>query len=147
MQTGIASDPAAGFFFGCSAQNVKDIPHPDNAVVPYWRDSIAICINIALYDWDIPPFEMLARRTHMANVITPMIEAATPDSGAYLNEADPLVYPPDSPQKWQNAFYGTNYPRLRQIKQKWDSDSIFYGYTAVGSEDWMQDADGRLCKA
>lgn len=147
MQKGIDSDPTAGFFFGCSAQNVKDISRPDNAVVPYWRDSIAICINIALYDWYVSPSEMLARRAHMANVITPMIEAATPDSGAYLNEADPLVYPPDSPEKWQNAFYGTNYPRLRQIKDKWDSDSIFYGYTAVGSEDWTQDSDGRLCKA
>ncbi len=147
MQQGIASDPAAGFFFGCSAQNVKDISHPDNAVVPYWRDSIAICINIALYDWSVPPSEMLARRARMANVITPMIETATPDSGAYLNEADPLVYPPDSPEKWQHAFYGSNYPRLRRIKEKWDPDSIFYGYTAVGSEDWTQDSDGRLCKA
>lgn len=89
MQTGIASDPAAGFFFGCSVQNAKDIPHPNNAVVSYWRDSIAICINIALYDWGTPPSEMLARRAYMASVITPMLEAATPDSGADLNEADP----------------------------------------------------------
>ena len=147
MQQGIASDPVAGFFFGCSAQNTKNIAHPDNAVVSYWRDAIAICINIAIYDWTIPASEMLARREHMANVITPLIEAATPDSGAYLNEADPLVYPPNAPERWQNAFYGTNYPRLRQIKDKWDTDSIFYGNTAVGSEDWTQDSEGRLCKA
>lgn len=148
MQQGIDSDPSSGFFFGCSAQNVRDVPtHPENAVVPYWRDAVAICINIAIYDWYVPQSEMLRRRAHMADVLTPLIEAATPDSGAYLNEADPLVYPPSSPVKWQNAFYGTNYPRLRQIKDKWDPDSLFYGYTAVGSEDWRQDSEGRLCRA
>lgn len=82
----------------------------------------------------------------MADVITPAMEAATPDSGAYLNEADPYVYPPGS-LKWQNTFYGTHYPRLRQIKDKWDPQSVFYANTAVGSEDWTEDASGRLCKA
>ncbi|KAK5993739.1 FAD-linked oxidoreductase orf1 [Cladobotryum mycophilum] len=71
---------------------------------------------------------------------------ATPDGGAYLNEADPLVYG-ENTKKWQQNFYGTTYPKLRQIEDKWDVSSIFYAYTAVGSEDWTQDADGRLCKA
>ena len=148
MLKGIASDPEAGFFFGCSAQNVKDSPqHPDNAVVSYWRDGVAICITIAIYDWSLPEAQMMRRRQHMADVITPMIEAETQDSGAYLNEADPLVYPPDNPAHWQKAFYGDNYPKLKQIKQKYDPDSIFYGNTAVGSEEWRHDKDGRLCKA
>ena len=146
MQTAVDEDVAAGWRFGCHALNVKDIDHPDNAVVPWWRDAIAICINIGLWDWTIPRSEMLARKSYMADVVTPAMEAATPDSGAYLNEADPYVYPPGS-LKWQNTFYGTHYPRLRQIKDRWDPQSVFYANTAVGSEDWSEDASGRLCKA
>lgn len=142
MQSAVDYDPPAGWRFGCSALNVKQTPHPDNAVVPYWRDAIAICINIALWDWTIPRSEMLARKSYMARVVAPAMEAATPDSGAYLNEADPYVY--EGSLKWQNAFYGTNYPRLRQIKDKVDPQSVFYANTAVGSEDWTEDGSGRL---
>lgn len=83
----------------------------------------------------------------MADVLTPMIEAATYDSGAYLNEADPLVYPPSNPKKWQVDFYGAHFDRLSQIKAKFDPEGVFYAHTAVGSEDWIIDEDGRLCKA
>ena len=146
MEEAIASDPSAGFFFGCSALNVWDKPHPDNSVVSYWREAIAVCINIAIYDWELPQAEMLARRVHMADVITPLIEAQTQDSGAYLNEIDPLVYPQGN-LMWQKDFYGSNYERLLNIKKKWDPDSLLYAPTAVGSDEWMQDDSGRLCKA
>lgn len=145
MQSAVDEGTAAGWRIGCHALNVKDIDHPDNAVVPYWRDAIAICVTISLWDWTIPRSEMLARKSYLADVITPAMEAATPESGAYLNEANPFVYPSGS-KKWQDAFYGTNYPRLRQVKDKWDPHSVFYAYTAVGSEDWTEDASGRLCR-
>ena len=146
MEEAIASDLDAGFFFGCSALNVFDKPHPDNGVVPYWREAIAVCINIAIYDWELPQADMMARRAHMADVITPLIEEQTQDSGAYLNEIDPLVYPPGS-TAWKKDFYGTNYERLLEIKNKWDPNSLFYAPTAVGSDAWVQDDSGRLCKA
>jgi hypothetical protein len=74
-----------------------------------------------------------------------MIEAETADSGAYLNEADPLVYPPGE-LRWQKEFYGSNYDRLRRIKRKWDPESLLYAHTAVGAEDFFQDGEGRLCR-
>lgn len=40
------------------------------------------------------------------------------------------------------SFWGSNYPRLYQIKQKWDPEGLFIVRTGVGSEDW--DAEG-LC--
>lgn len=149
MITAMNIDRAADWNFGCMGLNVNQtrIQHPDNGVTPHWRNAIAICLEFSNYDWTIPQSEMIARRTEMANIIHPMIEAVTPDSGAYLNEADPLVYPPGKPQKWQDAFYGANYAQLRQMKDKWDPESVFYAYTAVGSEDWVEDSEGRLCKA
>jgi hypothetical protein len=54
---------------------------------------------------------------------------------------------------WQDAFYGSNYPRLSEIKRKWDPIGVFYAITAVGSENWVVNtpdglptANGRLCR-
>ncbi|KAK4226014.1 FAD-binding protein [Podospora fimiseda] len=68
------------------------------------------------------------------------IEQATPGGGAYLNEAD--VQQPN----WQDAFYGSHWGRLSQIKKKYDPTAVFYSRTAVGSEQWEERLDGRLCK-
>lgn len=47
----------------------------------------------------------------------------------------------------EEKVYGSNYDRLRQIKDKGDPDSVFFAYTAVDSEDWVIDGSGRLVKA
>ena len=47
---------------------------------------------------------------------------------------------------WQETFYGSNYPRLLSIKQKYDPNSTFYALGAVGSEGWAADIGGPLCK-
>lgn len=148
MNNALNSPVAAGWpgwGFGCHALNVANISHPDNAVTPHWRNAIAICIEIALFDWDIPWEDMMFRKEYLTKTITPTVEAATPDGGAYLNEAEPLVYN-DSAEHWKQAFYGDIYPRLRAVKQKWDPEGLFYGYTAVGSEDFTEDGDGRICR-
>lgn len=136
----------ASWNIGCTALNVQNISHPDNAVVSYWRDAIAICIEISLWDWTIPRSEMLARKSYLADVIAPAFEKVTPGAGAYLNEADAFVYPLGSTE-WQETFYGENYGRLTEIKREWDSESVFYAHTAVGSENWEVDGSGRLCRA
>jgi Berberine and berberine like len=64
-----------------------------------------------------------------------------PDSGVYLSEGD--FNEPD----FQTQFYGKNYEKLLQIKDKYDSDGIFYALTAVGSDRWVQKEDGRLCRS
>jgi hypothetical protein len=143
----VVEDKSSGSWnFGCQAFNVRNVSHPGNAVVPYWRDSIAMCITISLWDWTIPRSEMLARKSYLGQVIAPALEAVTPGGGAYLNEADPFVYPVGS-SRWQETFYGSNYAKLRDIKDRWDPESVFYAYTAVGSEDWVVDGSGRLCRA
>lgn len=71
----------------------------------------------------------------------PLLEALTPNGGAYLNEAD--FQQPD----FQRALYGINYSRLRAIKSHYDPHDMFYAITAVGSESWYEDQTrgGRLC--
>ena len=79
----------------------------------------------------------------MTNKYLPPVEDLTPGGGAYLNEAN--FQQPD----YQTAFYGGNYDRLLQIKDKYDPDQIFYALTAVGSDRWYEDQSrgGRLCPA
>ncbi|KAI3334730.1 hypothetical protein F4824DRAFT_501713 [Ustulina deusta] len=125
----------AAWNFVCQAMNVKKVQHADNAVGPHWH-----------WDWELPRSQMLARKAHLANTLAPAMIAATPGSGAYLNEADPLLYPLGSTE-WKGAFYGSNYDRLLKIKKQVDPHSIFYARTAVGSEGWVEYDDGRFCRA
>jgi FAD/FMN-containing dehydrogenase len=67
-----------------------------------------------------------------------IIREATPGTGSYVNETD--YFEPD----WQRSFWGENYPRLLQIKQKYDPEGLFFCHHCVGSEQWTSDG---LCKS
>jgi len=56
-------------------------------------------------------------------------------------QADP--YQPN----WQSHFWGSNYPRLKQIRKTWDPLGVFYAVSTPGTEDWEVIQDGtKLCK-
>lgn len=57
-----------------------------------------------------------------------IIREATPGAGNYANEAD--YHEPD----WQEAFWGSNYPRLLRIKRRYDPTGLFGTHHSVGSE-------------
>lgn len=84
---------------------------------------------------------MAARDEYAANVLQPMLDAATPGGGVYMNEANHLS------ENWKEGFYGANYDRLLAVKKIYDPESLLYARTAVGSDEWSEDADGRLCRA
>ncbi|PWY96635.1 FAD binding domain protein [Aspergillus sclerotioniger CBS 115572] len=112
---------------------------PDNAVNPAWR---GIAIDIVLgttFNYYNRTADLLNQRL-MTNVLLPLLEALSPDSGAYLNEAD--IHQPN----WQWVFYRDNYATLSDIKDKYDPNEIFYARTGVGSERWTELEDGRLCR-
>jgi FAD/FMN-containing dehydrogenase len=61
-----------------------------------------------------------------------------PEAGSYLNETSYFE------RDWQKAFWGPNYPRLRQIKDKYDPDGLFFVHHGVGIEDWRADGFEKL---
>ncbi|EYB23020.1 hypothetical protein FG05_13840 [Fusarium graminearum] len=111
-----------------------------NSVLPQWRDSLVMVSLTLPWDNEAPWEEMLAAQRKMTEVVQPVIEAATPGAGAYINEAD--FQQPD----WQDTFYGANYDKLLQIKKKYDPKHLFYATVAVGSEQWDVAEDGRMCR-
>lgn len=68
------------------------------------------------------------------------IDAATaelrrivPNAGSYVSESN--FFNP----RWQQAYFGTNYPRLRSIKRRYDPEGLFFVHHGVGSEEWSAD--------
>jgi hypothetical protein len=45
---------------------------------------------------------------------------------------------------WQAAYWGPNYPRLLDIKKRYDPAGLFVVHHGVGSEDWSADGFTRL---
>jgi hypothetical protein len=113
-----------------------------NAVLPQWRQTTVQLQLITV--WDSTPAAwpaMLADQKRITNELVPQIQAITPGSGTYVNEAD--FNQPD----WKTAFFGVNYDKLLSIKKKWDPNSLFYILKGVGSDAWTVAADGRMCRA
>lgn len=84
------------------------------------------------------PDQVEAIREDMTHNKVPILAAlAGPGGGSYSNEAD--VREPD----FQTTFFGPNFARLSEIKEKYDPEALFIVGAGVGSENW--DADG-LCR-
>ena len=126
---------------GSSANYAKRPNTPDNAVLPAWRDTITQLQLITNWNSTAPWVDMEAAQAKMTNVLMPKIEAVTPGSGAYMNEAD------FQQKNWQTTFYGSNYKQLKQIKKKYDPQDMFYNLKSVGSEAWTVAKGGRMCRA
>jgi hypothetical protein len=124
------------------------VPPTDNVVIPAWRSALAhILVGI---EWNVTSsWEVIHDSSLYVTQWMDLLREIAPDSGAYMSEADPLEL------NLQEAFYGTNYPRLYELKQRIDPTGLFFALTGVGAEDWeVQVTDplpyswnnnGRLC--
>jgi len=45
---------------------------------------------------------------------------------------------------WQRAYWGASYPRLLEVKNRYDPDGLFFVHHGVGSERWSADGFTRL---
>lgn len=111
------------------------------SVHPAWRKAIVHATLTLPWNFTAPWSEALETQNKMTDVIMPLVEAATPGSGSYVNEAD-FRQP-----NFQTAFWGENYQKLLSIKKKWDPTDLFYATVGVGSEAWTVKTDGRMCRA
>lgn len=122
-------------------QVFEDAEDPNSGVLPGWRK--AYVHNIVARGWAPGTSEADQAAVHndITNVKTKAMEAIAPTTGAYMNEGDRL-----DPNFLKN-FYGSNVSKLQSIKAKYDSTSLFYCPTCIGSNAWYEDSTGRLCRA
>ncbi|KAF5504947.1 FAD-linked oxidoreductase ZEB1 [Colletotrichum siamense] len=128
------------------------VGNQNNAVNPAFREMVFFLVTSSNRTADhSTPAALATQNMYLQEqVLRPWREIApvSEGGGTYLNEAS--VEESD----WQESFYGGNYPRLSQIKRRWDPNDVFYAVTAVGSERWtvldgdqgVQTQNGRLCR-
>jgi len=66
------------------------------------------------------------------------LRAVAPNGGAYVSESNYFE------KGFQQAYWGSNYPRLAEIKRKYDPDGLFVVHNGVGSEQWSADGFAKL---
>ena len=111
-----------------------------NAVLPAWRSTLITTLAQSTWNFTAPHSTNLAHAEELTNNVVPQLSKLTPGHGTYMNEAD------HSLRSWKEDFYGSNYPRLREVKARYDPEDLFYGITAVGSEAWTVAGNGRMCR-
>lgn len=143
LQTVLQNLTSHGVILAASSADFSALPgSAANAVLPQWRRTTTQLQLITRWNPDPAAWPaMLADQKRITDEIVPQIEAVTPGSGTYVNEAD------FNQPNWKEAFFGVNYARLEQIKKKWDPQSLFYAAKAVGSDYWAVEVDGRMCRA
>jgi hypothetical protein len=124
---------------GVTFNVAKGVASPDDvAVNPYFRQAlvgVSIGTPVNYTDWNVT----MDGQDMITDVLVPKLAALTPRGGAYLNEADFQA------ADFKTLFYGRHYDKLDYIKSIYDPSDIFYAKTAVGSDRWAEDANGRLC--
>lgn len=112
------------------------------AILPAWRT--AMSHSLAFTPWSFDPAdwdEMIADQGIITNVLIPRLKAISPNSGAYVNEGD------GNEPEWKEVFWGANYEGLLAVKSQYDPNFLFYANRAVGSDYWVVDESGRMCRS
>ncbi|KAH9226324.1 hypothetical protein K456DRAFT_1933660 [Colletotrichum gloeosporioides 23] len=119
---------------------ISQIP-VDNALNPVWRDSVVHLITSQSWTDSTPNTTVSTLVNEMTYDKLNVLRELNPETGTYLNEAN-VIEP-----GWQWSFFGANYGRLRSIKEKYDPEGLLWCPQCVGSEEWVESEDGKLCRA
>jgi hypothetical protein len=116
----------------------------DTAMHPAVLDAFALAISgaqgpPAFAGLPGTPPDLAAAQRNAARITAGMgvLRLVAPGTGSYLAESD--FFEPS----WQAAFWGSNYPRLLAVKQRYDPDGLFFVHHGVGSEGWSADGFSR----
>ncbi|ORY18726.1 FAD binding domain-containing protein [Clohesyomyces aquaticus] len=129
--------------------NIKavDPDNADNAVNPAWRQNILFAQQAVRWNALGTPAEILKARKTFQETDMQRWRDISPGAGGYLAEADRLE------PNFGETFWGSNYPRLLELKAKWDPNDVFFATTSVGSERWkvesvdgLPNENGKLCR-
>ena len=119
----------------------------DTATNPAVTDAFALLI---VADGEQAAYPGLARpavdkgaargNAHQIDLAAAEVRRIAPNAGSYVSESNFFN------ASWQMAYWGTNYPQLREIKRKYDPDGLFFVHHGVGSEEWSNDGFTRLAE-
>ncbi|KAK0186366.1 FAD-binding domain-containing protein [Armillaria mellea] len=110
----------------------------DSAIHPAWRTAKTHIILTNSWDDSTSLSNISAIQNAFKDSQLPILEQIAGSPGAaYSNEADSLE------EDFKTTFFGPNYPRLEDIKRKYDPMDMFIVAAGVGSDRW--DKDG-LCR-
>jgi FAD/FMN-containing dehydrogenase len=117
----------------------------DTATNPAVLDAFALVIcsaggppaypGVAGHEPDVPSARKNAAAVDRAmKELRPLL----PGAASYVSESNFFQ------KDWQRSYWGSNYPRLLAIKQRYDPDGLFFVHHGVGSERWSADGFTRL---
>ena len=118
-----------------------NMPVAQSATNPRLRNASDFALTVL----NVPVNASLETKADLQDVLTNTMDEAFRKAGpggcAYVNEGDPYQ------QDWQTHFWGDNYPKLLDIKHKWDPKGLFWTVSTPGSEEWdVIEYGTRLCK-
>ncbi|KAJ7806310.1 FAD-binding domain-containing protein [Mycena olivaceomarginata] len=111
-------------------------PPTFNAMHPIWRTSLSDLSFFGAWNDSAPQSTIQTIRQQVSNLVKPFRDL-TPSGGQYLNEPD--IFVPD----YTAANWGTNYPRLLEIKKAVDPTNQLLVAQGVGAVGWD---DEQICK-
>jgi hypothetical protein len=113
------------------AQIVSETPvsTPDNnyktSALPAWRDALWHVIHVGEWYEPLAPAGLEKATNGFLEMLEPL-KKLTPGGGAYFNEAH--YGEPD----WKETFFGVNYEKLLEVKNRYDPTHIFDCWKCVG---------------
>ncbi|KAF2176417.1 FAD binding domain-containing protein [Zopfia rhizophila CBS 207.26] len=116
------------------------VPNSDTPAHPAWRKAASADIYIVPVKAQMTVTERKTAEDTVTNALGKPLRDASPNSASYVNEGD--VNEPE----WQEVYWGSNYPKLLELKKKYDPKGLFYAKATPGTEDWSEILDGKLCK-
>ncbi|KIM38049.1 hypothetical protein M413DRAFT_13018 [Hebeloma cylindrosporum] len=130
LSLGVATNSVAG-------GAVSRVDPESTGLNPSWRKAIAQVYIAEIWEEGANSTTILASRERLKQG-TDLLDKLTKDSGSYLNEGS--LYERD----FKKSYFGSHYPKLKKIKDKYDPSSLFVVASGVGSDEW--DAELRCRK-
>lgn len=123
-EQGAGLGTGSGQIYATGPANTYD-EEGSTGVNPAWRGSIWYVIHGGIWTSTDSVEERETIHKTVGNAIQGFKDL-TPGGGTYMNEGDYLE------PEWQQTFFGSNYDRLLEVKQKYDPNSMFNCWKCVG---------------